>query len=298
MMDRLGVGLVGAGSIAESHAEALNAVPGLQLVAVHDRDPAALLAHPAVDVVVLGTPNDTYAELAPRIAAAGKHLLLGEPLAFPVADAQRIVDAFAERGLTLLPGHTYRHRDDVRAVSQALADGVVGTPRSMRIAITGGPGVGVHLYDLAHWWMGGPAVRVFAIAQQLTSAVLPIDDALVATLEFTNGATAICEISRGEGSKTSGLFEIVVHGTTGTLVRRWTSEGAMMITDDHAGPLAAAVGSPLVRQLTVLTDAIRSGTPVCPSPADAVHAIAIAEAVEASARTGDVIAVDSEGRTA
>lgn len=290
MRDRLGVGLAGAGPIAESHAEAVNAVSGLQLVAVHDRDLTALLANPAVDLVVLGTPNDTYAELAPAIAAAGKHLVLGEPLALPVAAAQMIVDAFAERDLTLLPGHTYRHSDDARAVSQALADGVVGTPRSMRIAIAGGPRAGVHLYDLAHWWMGGPTVRVFAIAQQLTSAA--IDDALVATLEFANGATAICEIARDECPENSGLFDIVVHGTTGTLVRRWTSDGAMMITDDHAGPLAAAVGSPLVSQLTALTDAIRSGTPVFGSPADAVHAIAIAEAVEASARTGDVVAVD------
>ncbi|MGI8417687.1 MAG: Gfo/Idh/MocA family protein, partial [Nakamurella sp.] len=237
----IGIGIVGAGFIAESHAQAIAGHPGLRLAAVYDRNPAAaaalavkyggtvlpelddLLADESVDVVVLGTPNDTHAELALATAAAGKHLLLEKPLTLTVADAQQVVDAFADNGLTLLVGHTHRHSDYARAVSDALRSGAVGTPRSMRIAITAGwlwgnwgawvldPARsgghafhnGVHLYDLARWWMDSPVERVFTIGQKVTAAALQIDDALVATLEFANGTHAVCEISRGERPKTT-----------------------------------------------------------------------------------------------
>ncbi|MBE7162799.1 MAG: Gfo/Idh/MocA family oxidoreductase, partial [Williamsia herbipolensis] len=271
-------------------------------------------ADPAVDVVVLGTPNDTHHELALRVAAAGRHLLLEKPLALSVSDARQVVDAFAERGLTLLVGHTHRHSDYARTVSAVLQSGAIGTPRSMRIAITagwiwgnwgawvldpersGGHAFhnGVHLYDLACWWMRDRVTRVVTLGQKITSAALGIDDALVATLEFAGGATAVCEISRGERPQTTNLFEIVVHGSTGTLVRRWNSDGAVVLADEFCGPLPAAGASPFTRQLAVLHDAIRTGTDVFPTNEHAVHAIAVAEAVQESGRTGAVVDIAAE----
>lgn len=329
----LGIGIVGAGMIAEFHAQAAQSLPGFRVVTVQDRSPVAaltlaarygatvaadlysLLADDNVDVVVLGTPNDTHAELALAVAAAGKHLLLEKPLALSVADAKAVVAAFAERGLILLVGHTHRHSDYARAVAAALESGAVGTPRSMRVAITAGwlwgnwgawvldPARsgghafhnGVHLYDLAHWWMGSQVVRVFTMGQKVTSAALAIDDALVATLEFANGTTAVCEISRGERPKATNMFEIVVHGSTGTLVRKWNSDGTVILTDDLVGPISATAASPFVRQLQALHAAIVEGVPIFPGTADAVHSIAIAEAVEESSRTGEVITLPAWG---
>ena len=326
---QLGVGIVGAGMIADFHAQAAQSLPGLKVTAIQDFSRAAatalagkyqarvasdlsdLLADDAVDIVVIGTPNDTHAELALAVGAAGKHLLLEKPLALSLADAQAVVAAFSDRGLTLLVGHTHRHSDYARAVAGALQSGVVGTPRSMRIAITagwlwgnwgawvldpvrsGGHAFhnGVHLYDLAHWWMGSEVERVFTMGQKITSAALAIDDALVATLEFANGATAICEISRGERPKSTNMFEIVVHGTTGTLVRRWNSDGSVALTDDLLGPLAATANSPFARQLTTLRNAVVDGASVFPDSAAAVHSIAVAEAVERSSRTGEVVEI-------
>ncbi|MBE7162104.1 MAG: Gfo/Idh/MocA family oxidoreductase, partial [Williamsia herbipolensis] len=40
----LGIGIVGAGFIAESHAQAARAHPGLRVAAVFDRDPGAAAA--------------------------------------------------------------------------------------------------------------------------------------------------------------------------------------------------------------------------------------------------------------
>ena len=141
--------------------------------------------------------------------------------------------------------------------------------RSLRIAITGGwiwggwsawvldPARsgghafhnGVHLYDLARWWLGSPIASVYALGQPLTSAALAIDDYLCSTLVAESGATAVCEISRGERPRTTSLFEIVVHGDRGTLVRSNGGEGLVAYTTGGSGPRAVPGTDPFRRQL-------------------------------------------------
>lgn len=332
----LGIGIVGAGFIADAHATAVAAHPGLQVRSAYDRNPVAartlcakfggqaaddlesLLADPAVDIVIVCTPNDTHAELAVRVAEAGKHLLLEKPITLTVEEADQAIAAFERNQKILLAGHTHRHSDYARTISSLITSGEIGEVRSIRIAITAGwlwgnwgawvldPARsgghafhnGVHLYDLAHWWMGSPVTRVFTMGQRITAAALEIDDALVATLEFANGGAAVCEISRGERPKATNMFEVVVHGSAGSLVRSWSSDGCVALTDDVVGPLAAATSSPFARQIGVLHDAIAKGTPLFPVAADARHAVAIAAAVEQSSRTGEAVEVATDGAAA
>ncbi|HEU4997331.1 MAG TPA: Gfo/Idh/MocA family oxidoreductase [Lapillicoccus sp.] len=323
------VALVGAGFIAGAHAAAAATRPDVELVAVTDRDaPAAnrfattwgvravprvedVLAADDVDALVVCTPNDTHADLARSAAAAGKHLLLEKPMALSAADARSVADAYERAGLVLLVGHTHRHADYARAVHDVIVSGRLGTVRSVRIAITGGwiwggwsawvidPARsgghafhnGVHLYDLARWWLGSPIASVYAVGQPLTSAALAIDDYLCSTLVAESGGTAVCEISRGERPKTTSLFEIVVHGDRGTLVRSNGGEGLVAYTTGASGPRAVAGADPFRRQLGVFAAAVAGSAPVDPGPAEAVHATAVAEAAERSARTGQSVEV-------
>ena len=104
------VGLVGAGPWAqEFHAPMLAGGPGTSLAGIWARRPDAAQtlaeSYGAVaaasfeelvedcDAVAFAVPPDVQGELAPRAAAAGKHLVLEKPLAFTVADAERIVAA-------------------------------------------------------------------------------------------------------------------------------------------------------------------------------------------------------------
>ncbi len=110
------VGLVGAGPWAGMfHAPMLAAGPWTTLAAVWSRRPEAAgelaATHGAVattrfeelldrcDAVAFAVPPDVQAELAPRAAAAGKHLVLEKPLAFTLADAERIAAAVDETGV-------------------------------------------------------------------------------------------------------------------------------------------------------------------------------------------------------
>src|SRR3982074_335074 len=58
-----------------------------------------VLSHPSVEAVVPAPPAGTHGPLGRACRAAGKHLLVGKPLASSVIEAQKLVAAAADHGL-------------------------------------------------------------------------------------------------------------------------------------------------------------------------------------------------------
>ncbi|MER5394752.1 Gfo/Idh/MocA family oxidoreductase [Saccharopolyspora sp. NPDC002686] len=131
MDEALRVGVVGAGPWAHRvHAPGLHAHPGTRLAAVWARrsDAAKSLAgeHGAevadsfdelldsVDAVAFAVPPSVQAELAPRAARAGKHLVLEKPLAADRAGAEEIVEAVTGSGVAALMMLTRRFAPEVQ----------------------------------------------------------------------------------------------------------------------------------------------------------------------------------------
>ena len=56
-------------------------------------DLAALLADPAVDVVILCTPNDLHASQTIQAARAGKHIIIEKPVALNLAELRAMQQA-------------------------------------------------------------------------------------------------------------------------------------------------------------------------------------------------------------
>src|SRR5436309_3443605 len=98
-MDTVRVALIGSGFISAIHHEALRRVPGAEVVAVASptpghaerfatergiprafTDPRAVFDWDAVDLVVLGLPNDLHCEMVVRAAEAGKHVVVEKPM--------------------------------------------------------------------------------------------------------------------------------------------------------------------------------------------------------------------------
>ncbi len=93
LADSFNVGIVGAGTIGEVHARALEGVDNATVVAIADpREDAGrkladahgatwypnytdLLAQPDIDVVILGTPSGLHPEQAILAAQAGNHII-------------------------------------------------------------------------------------------------------------------------------------------------------------------------------------------------------------------------------
>lgn len=96
---------------------------------VRSRDLSEVLADDAVDAVVIAAPAKDHASLALAALAAGKHVFVEKPLALDVAEAEAVVAAAAERGLTLMVGHLLQYHPAFLAVRQMVADGALGDLR-------------------------------------------------------------------------------------------------------------------------------------------------------------------------
>jgi predicted dehydrogenase len=85
-----------------------------------------VLGDPEVDAVALATPVPTHAELAVRVAQAGKHCFVEKPLATTAADAQAAVEAAERAGRTLMVGHLLEYHPAVDALRALLDGGELG----------------------------------------------------------------------------------------------------------------------------------------------------------------------------
>jgi predicted dehydrogenase len=320
----IGILLVGAGFIADAHSAAIAASPRAELVGIVDTDGrraaafarsqggirqtgdlAEALAWPDVDAVIVCTPNDTHARLGTAIAATGKHLLVEKPLATTVADARLLAEEFAGAGRVLVAAHTHRHYDYGRAVKETIESGAIGRPAHVRLAILGGwiwPDWsawvtdpvrsgghalhnGVHLLDLATWWIGGEPVSVYARGRKQTAAELRIYDYLEMVVSYADGATAVCEMSRAHRPGSLGQRELLVTGTEGVISQEWDGESSFLFTESGTTLVPAAGGNGFAAQLESWLDTIGGAPPAMPVR-DAVRAVEMGVAVEESIATG------------
>jgi predicted dehydrogenase len=177
--------VAGVGWLGEALIKELPAAPGLALVAVQDvrLDVAravaeryacgwwsdsfdALLAQPAVEVVVICTPNALHVPQAQAALQAGKHVLVQKPLALRAADAAATVALAQQVPRLLFVDYTYRFLDTVRLLREAKGvravrarfDNIYGPGSEKQWffdpRLSGGGALtdlGVHLLDLALW---------------------------------------------------------------------------------------------------------------------------------------------------
>ncbi len=120
-MREIGVGLVGAGFIAELHAEGLLHVPEARIRGVAARTEASarrfgerhgvetfhddyrrLLDDDEVHVISIACPNDLHHEVAVAAAGAGKHVICEKPLARTLAEADEMIAACDSAGVLLM----------------------------------------------------------------------------------------------------------------------------------------------------------------------------------------------------
>src|SRR3712207_3541649 len=121
MADRVGVGMIGSGFIADIHAAALQMVPEAEIVGVASPTPGKarhfasernipnayedyheLLARDDIQVALLGLPNYLHCEATLAAASAGKHVICEKPLAVTVAEADRMIAGCREAGVLLM----------------------------------------------------------------------------------------------------------------------------------------------------------------------------------------------------
>ncbi|MDB5371751.1 MAG: hypothetical protein JWP04_393 [Belnapia sp.] len=140
--------LVGAGSIARVHAEALRGLPGLAIVAVVDPSPGAArnlaeafgvrrthasvaeaLAEGGIDAAHVLVPPDLHAAVALPFLAAGKSVLVEKPMAVSGAQCAELAAAAAAGGTQLGVNQNFIFHPAFARARALIAAGRFGRPR-------------------------------------------------------------------------------------------------------------------------------------------------------------------------
>ncbi len=195
-------------------------------------DWAAAVVRPDVDAVIVCTPPDLHEEIASVALGAGKHVLCEKPLARSSAEAQRMVDQADADGRILWCGFNHRYHPALRQVRQWLAQGDLGEAMYLRAryGIGGRPGYerewradpervgggqlmeqGIHLVDLARWFLGDFATALGAVGTYYWKTQ-PFEDNAFVLLRKADGRVAMLHSSLTEWRN---LFSLELFGTDG-----------------------------------------------------------------------------------
>lgn len=92
-----------------------------------------LLEDPAIELVIVNTPNDTHVEYALRALKAGKHVLIEKPFAPTAAEANVLFQVAEEMGRYILPFHNRRFDADFLSLKNVIENNEVGRPIELHL---------------------------------------------------------------------------------------------------------------------------------------------------------------------
>ena len=307
MSNNLKIGLVGAGNVASHHVLAWQQTDGAEPVAVCRRDETKLkefaqkfdldwvtdyhilFKNPDLDVIDIVLPSGQHAVVGIEAARAGKHVLVEKPIDVTLKNADDLIAACRDNGVTLGVISQYRFMDGSQKMYAALAHNKLGQLvqgdayikwfrpqayydsgawRGTWALDGGGPFMnqGIHLIDLLLSVMG-PIKSVYARTKTLAHKI-EVEDIGVAMLEFENGAFGVIEASTAIWPGLPARLDI--HGTKGSLTIEGDEltffhvegEDAITSADVDTGGASDPTDidvAPFVRQFTDFVDSVRTG---------------------------------------
>ena len=211
----------------------------------YETDWRKLIERKDIDVIDIGSPNNTHKEIVLAAAKAGKMILCEKPLAMNVAEGEEMCAAVEKAGVPNMVWFNYRRVPAISLAKQVVDEGRIGRPFHYRATYLqdwtiatdvpqGGAalwrldvdvaGSGVtgdllaHSIDTAEW-LNGPIARVSAATETFvkervhadTGKVQPvgIDDACMFLAVFKNGSLGTFESTRyARGRKNFNTFEL------------------------------------------------------------------------------------------
>ncbi|MEW2918065.1 Gfo/Idh/MocA family oxidoreductase [Ruegeria sp. ANG10] len=265
-MPEIGIGIVGGGYMGKAHSVAMSAVgavfntelrPRLEMICASSPESAeryraaygfrratgdwqALVNDPAVEAVVIASPQETHRQIAEAAFALGKPVLCEKPLGASMADGEAMVAAAEASGVTNMVGFNYVRTPATQFARKLIADGELGdvtwfrgehtedfyadpnAPASWRTTGMANGTIG----DLAPHMVNGALALMGPIAEVMAEVetvhetrpggTVTNDDHAQIMCRFENGAMGNIYVSRiSTGRKMGYAYEI--SGTKGAL---------------------------------------------------------------------------------
>jgi len=248
------IAIIGTGGMAHAHAKSFRDIRGCKLVAACDIQPGRakefarrwgipqrcaftdvddMLAAVPCEAVSIVASDPAHAPLSLACIAAGKHVLCEKPLAIDYADARKMAQAAARKGVVNMVNLSYRNASAIHKAAALLRDDAIGRVmhfdasylQSWLVSNTWGDwrtsegflwrlssrngckgtlgDIGVHILDLATYPIGEVAsvqcrLKNFPKARgnRIGQYRLDANDSAVITLEMADGALGSVHTSR------------------------------------------------------------------------------------------------------
>ncbi|HEY3756024.1 MAG TPA: Gfo/Idh/MocA family oxidoreductase [Opitutaceae bacterium] len=213
-----------------SRAEALAAsVPGCRVAGSIEE----VLADASISAVIVSTLNAALAPIARAAAAAGRHVIVEKPGALDAGQLRSVQEAAKRTGAKVRISYNHRYHPALQKARELVDAGAVGPLMFLRARyghggrtgydrewradpkLSGGGELidqGVHLIDLAGWFMGDFA----QVDGHATTSFwkMPVDDNAFVSLRTAAGQTAWLHASCTEWKN---LFSLEIYGRDGKL---------------------------------------------------------------------------------
>lgn len=321
-MEKLRIGIIGAGSISHFHMVGYQANSDIaEVTAVCDLNferaqefakkynvPHVygsydeMLRDAPIDAVSVTTWNNAHAPATIAALKAGKHVLCEKPLAMNAREAQQMEDTAKEAGRLLMVGFVRRFAQNTDALKAVIDGGDLGEIYSSKVSVIrrwGNPGgwfsdkkrsgggalidLGVHIIDLARYLAGNPRpVSVY-------------EDAATALIRFDNGMVTYLNVTWVENAEDSSLMHF--SGSKGGA----QLEPVLEIYQDRHHYLTTTrpklqyqgldMNDIFTKEIRHFVTCARDGTPcLCPAE-DGVWLMKILDAIYESAKTGHEVQI-------
>ncbi|MDQ1913574.1 Gfo/Idh/MocA family oxidoreductase [Paenibacillus sp. GD4] len=326
------IGLVGAGTMGNTHQRAYRQLDDVTVAAVCDADMekarriadewnaetygslAAMLNSANIDAVDICLPTDLHREAVELAAAYGKHVFCEKPIALTVEDASAMIAACKKADVTLMVGHVVRFFPEYRSAREQLQSGKLGKPGVVRTirsgafpkwstwfgdySRSGGPIIDLAIHDIDYLrWCFGPVRRVFS--RTLNGERENFDHSLT-LIRFESGVMAHVEASWAYPQGAPFQTSLEVAGTKGmVLYDRDKSNSVVQFggTASPAGvPESPLAKSPYALELEHFIHCVKNKEVPLTSGEEALESLKIGLAAVQSARTNQPVDVGVDQR--
>lgn len=252
---KLKIGIVGCGTIASIHAQAIQESEKLELISVFSRSEQKassvgakfnvhwqtnwdlFIADPELDAVSICTPSGNHLDYGEMAAQAGKHVIVEKPIEVTMDRAKRLIKVCEENNVALAVIYQSRFTPEIMNLKKKLDERVIGELfvgdaqikwfRSQEyydsgawrgtLALDGG---GVLINQAIHTidllqWLMGDVESIYGVTATMTHKRLEGEDNAMAIVKYKSGAIGVIQ---GSTSTQPALpRSIALHGTDGTV---------------------------------------------------------------------------------
>ncbi|MCS7462113.1 inositol 2-dehydrogenase [Paenibacillus doosanensis] len=258
-MEKLIIGIIGAGRIGRLHAEHLTRngradiriisdvyvtdelrgwAAGLGIAAVTDNY-KDIMQDPEIQAVFICSSTNTHVPFITEAARAGKHIFCEKPISLDYRQTAAALEEVRQAGVVLQTGFNRRFDHNFKRVRELVQAGRIGDPHLIKITsrdpappssdyikVSGGlfMDMAIHDFDMARYLSGSEVTEVYAQGAVLVDPVIgelgDIDTAVI-SLKFASGALGVIDNSRK-----------AVYGYD-QRVEVFGSEGSIGVQNDH-----------------------------------------------------------------